>query len=205
LHNLTASFVLGYHGCDRSVGERLLSGEPFSPSDNDHDWLGPGIYFWEANPLRGLQYANELKKRPNGPKITEPYVVGAAIDCGYCLDLVASTGIEAVRRAYEDFAALCQAARVEMPKNVLGSDLLLRRLDCAVIKHLHGLRAKLNQRPFDSAKGVFREGDPIYELSGFYQKTHIQVCVVDVSCIKGVFRVPSDHLNLPGDRTRGYA
>jgi hypothetical protein len=52
LHNLTASFVLGSHGCDRSVGKRLLSGEKSNSSDNDFDWLGPGIYSWQSNPLR---------------------------------------------------------------------------------------------------------------------------------------------------------
>ena len=59
MHRLTSAFVLGYHGCDHSVGERLLAGTAFKLSDNDYDWLGPGIYFWEANPLRGLEFAQE--------------------------------------------------------------------------------------------------------------------------------------------------
>ncbi len=42
MHRLSSCFVLGYHGCDRDVGERLLAGEAFQPSDNDYDWLGPG-------------------------------------------------------------------------------------------------------------------------------------------------------------------
>jgi hypothetical protein len=129
--------------------------------------------------------------RPSGSKVGKPYVVGAVIDCGYCLDLFSSTGIEAVHRAYEDFAEVCRAAKVEMPKNVLGPDLLLRRLDCAVIKHLHDLLEKSGQRPFDTVRGVFREGPPIYENSGFFQKTHIQVTVINVSCIKGISEFPA--------------
>lgn len=39
--------VIAYHGCDVETAERLLSGEPFKPSQNDYDWLGEGIYFWE--------------------------------------------------------------------------------------------------------------------------------------------------------------
>ena len=31
--------MLGYHGCDRTVGERLIGGAPFKPSDNGYDWL----------------------------------------------------------------------------------------------------------------------------------------------------------------------
>jgi hypothetical protein len=50
LHKLSSSFVLGYHGCDRAVAEKLIAGAPFITSENDYDWLGSGIYFWEANP-----------------------------------------------------------------------------------------------------------------------------------------------------------
>ncbi len=39
--------VLAYHGCDAAVAERLLRGEPFRKSENDYDWLGAGVYFWE--------------------------------------------------------------------------------------------------------------------------------------------------------------
>jgi hypothetical protein len=63
LHQLASSFILGYHGCDKAVGEGILKGEPFKQSNNDYDWLGPGIYFWEANPIRGLDFAREAKKR----------------------------------------------------------------------------------------------------------------------------------------------
>ncbi|SPF51914.1 hypothetical protein SBA4_4770009 [Candidatus Sulfopaludibacter sp. SbA4] len=63
MHRLTSTFVLGYHGCDRSIGERLLKGNPFRPSSNEYDWLGPGIYFWEANPQRGLDFARETARR----------------------------------------------------------------------------------------------------------------------------------------------
>ena len=39
--------IIAYHGCDRAVAERLLEGHRFTPSQNDYDWLGRGIYFWE--------------------------------------------------------------------------------------------------------------------------------------------------------------
>jgi hypothetical protein len=48
LHRLSSSFVLGFHGCDQSVADDLLNGKDFVPSANDWDWLGSGIYFWEA-------------------------------------------------------------------------------------------------------------------------------------------------------------
>ncbi len=47
---------------------------------------------------------------------------------------------------------------------------------------------------FDTVRGVFVEGAPIYPTSGFREKTHIQICVSNPGVIKGVFRVSSNDL-----------
>ncbi|MGA3211735.1 MAG: hypothetical protein ABSD20_10550 [Terriglobales bacterium] len=192
MHRLSSSFILGYHGCDEAVGERLLNGASFVPSDNDYDWLGSGIYFWEANPLRALDWARELQQPRSGTteSIQNPFVVGAVIELGYCLDLISSNGTSAVRAAYSDFRKRLDASGKALPKNFGGIDLLLRRLDCAVINHLHNVRRETGQPGFDTVRGVFIEGKPIYENSGFREKTHIQICVRNPEVIKGVFRVP---------------
>jgi hypothetical protein len=196
LHRLSSTFVLGYHGCDRQIGESLISGVPFAPSENDYDWLGAGIYFWEANPRRGLEFVTEIQARRKGEPdaIKDPFVVGAVIELGYCLDLTTSTGIQAVASAHADFVAYCSKAGVEVPINTLGQDLLLRKLDCAVINHLHQVRESGSLPGFDTVRGVFIEGSRIYPDSGFFEKTHIQLCVRNLACIKGVFRVPGDQL-----------
>ncbi len=183
--------MLGYHGCDRSVAEALLAGAAFAASQNDWDWLGSGIYFWEANPLRGLEFAQEWQARG---KIDDPYVVGAVLDLGSCLDLMTSTGIAAVKAAHADFLEYTAAASKRAPTNRGGDDALLRELDCAVINHLHHVREAARLAPFDSVNGVFIEGGQIYEGAGFYNKTHVQICIRRPDCIKGVFRVPDDHL-----------
>ena len=125
----------------------------------------------------------------------DPYVVGAVIDLGFCLDLISSTGIRAVESAYLDFVDYCNTASVPVPENTGGQDALFRKLDCAVINHLHKVRDAAKLPPFDSIKGVFIEDDPIYPKSGFNRKTHIQICVRSLECIRGVFRVPDDQLN----------
>jgi hypothetical protein len=198
LHRLSSSFVLGYHGCDRAVAEKILTGIPFDASDNDYDWIGSGVYFWEANPLRGLEFAHEIQVRRWGKanEIAEPYVVGAVIELGFCLDLVSSTGIRAVRAAHDGFQDVCREAKIEIPRNRGGADLLLRELDCAVINHLHKVREKGDLPAFDTVRGVFIEGDRIYPDSGFFEKTHIQICVRNLDCIKGAFRVPDDQLRI---------
>jgi hypothetical protein len=191
LHQLASSFVLGYHGCEKAVGERILTGEPFKQSNNDYDWLGPGIYFWEANPLRGLYFARQARKRRRS-NIKQPFVIGAVISLGLCLDLTTTAGVEQVRSAHRDLAGLAVASGVELPRNAPNG--LMRRLDCAVIQMVHTIQHDRNEDPIDTVKGVFIEGRPIYEGSGFYERTHIQIAVRSRECIKGVFRVPPAQL-----------
>jgi hypothetical protein len=86
MHSLSSSFVLGYHGCSRETGEAILNGdEQLRVSINAYDWLGSGIYFWETNPIRGLEWANEAVRRG---KFDEAFVIGAVINLGYCFDLM---------------------------------------------------------------------------------------------------------------------
>ena len=129
MHQLAASFILGYHGCDKPVGERILDGELFGQSNNDYDWLGPGIYFWEANPLRGLDFAREAKRRRSS-NIKKPFVIGAVISLGLCLDLTTTAGIEQVRAAHKSLVEFAAAAGSKLPGNA--AEGLLRGLDCAV-------------------------------------------------------------------------
>jgi hypothetical protein len=191
MHNLSSSFVLGYHGCERETGERLLANAPFRPSTNDYDWLGSGVYFWEANPDRALEWAKRTIDGRRAHK--DPFVVGAVIDPGYCLDLISTNGIEAVASAYEDYAGLLREGGMEAPRNSGGPDFLLRKLDCVVINFLHRVRHTSGDQPFDTVRGVFTEGEHIYENSGFRRKTHIQICVRNTERINGVFRVPERH------------
>ncbi|MCK5154882.1 MAG: hypothetical protein KAQ69_00530 [Spirochaetales bacterium] len=51
-------------------------------STQDHDWLGEGMYFWENNYERALEWSKT--------KHTNPAVLGALIDLGQCLDFIDS-------------------------------------------------------------------------------------------------------------------
>jgi len=186
---LAASFVLGYHGCDCAVADQLLAGEPFKPSANDYDWLGGGIYFWEANPQRGLAFAERAAKRPKAT-IKTPAVVGAIIDLGACLDLTTMNGVATVREAHANLAQRMAKAATPMPVN---QDTLRRQLDRAVIEQAHLIYDTMGAR-IDSVRGVFTEGRPIYGGSGFDEETHVQIAIRNPDCIKGVFRVPEAHL-----------
>lgn len=199
MHRLSASFVLGYHGCTRAVGEKILKTGKFLRSANDYDWLGHGVYFWEANPQRGLEFIDEKLKREKSS--AKPFVVGAVLDLGNCLDLTTSTGASMVRVAYERLYEDVGLSQGVMPSNSQNG--LLRRLDCAVINQVHlivrashSVKSAPPIEAIDSVKGAFVEGAQLYPNAGFREKTHIQIAIVNEDrCIKGVFRVPDKHLN----------
>lgn len=188
MHKLATSFVLGYHGCSSAVAEKVLSGENFKPSKNDFDWLGEGAYFWEANPRRGLHYYREYCAR-NNIDANDATVVGAVIDLANCLDLTTSSSVEIVKESYELTAAVFKQAGQPIPTNGRLPDLLTRRLDCAVINMLFTSRKKSSLPLFDTVRGIFIEGEPIYPGAGIREKTHIQIAVRNPDCIKGVFKV----------------
>ena len=139
----STSFVLGYHGCDRRLAERVFAGkDSLHASHNDHDWLVMGSNFWEHNAQLAFEFAREVSSQPHpsGQKIRSAAVVGAIIDLGLCLNLLDSRFIEMVRKAHTDLVEAFEATPVDLPKNTGGSDYLRRQLDCAVLRMLHQTR-----------------------------------------------------------------
>ena len=191
------NLVIGFHGCDKtSFDDVLIKHEPLEPSNNTYDWLGNGIYFWENSYDRALDWAK------NHRKIQDPAVIGAVIDLGHCLNLTDYRSTSTLRTGYEMLQLRCKALGTPMPINrdLKGStDLLIRGLDCAVIQQIHEYQKKNTKRDYDSVRGVFVEGEPIYPNSGFMEKTHIQLCIVNPNCIKGYFNpiVPDSEYDIP--------
>jgi hypothetical protein len=190
MYSVKPGLVIGFHGCDQEVCDKIVSGAfNFKSSSNDYDWLGNGMYFWEYNEQRALQFAKELKeaKRKGVPEIKKPAVLGAVLSLGNCLDLLEMEYLKLVRFSYDNMVLSYASLELPLPKNTKGNksnDLLLRRLDCAVIENLHQINPAT---PFDSVRGVFVEGDELYPNAGFHEKNHIQICIRNPNCIKGFF------------------
>jgi hypothetical protein len=87
------------------------------------------------------------------------------------MERLSTTGIEAVQGGYESFCQVITASGAELPINTGGHDLLLRKLDYAVINHVHASLKQRAPQPFDSLGNAFIEGDRPYENSGFYRKS----------------------------------
>src|SRR5579863_6459375 len=86
--------VFGYHGTRLGRADTIVSLGRFTPSANDYDWLGHGIYFWEHAPARAWQWAREKYG-------SEGAVIEAKIRLGFCLDLTDVGFTDALRAAYQ--------------------------------------------------------------------------------------------------------
>jgi hypothetical protein len=151
------------------------------------------MYFWENNSERALQWAEQKQKVGT---INQPASVGAVLDLGYCLDLLDTKNISLLKESYILFKEEARRLGNTIPENKnhpkdKGNDRVLRYLDCAIIEFTHRFLKDNNEQPFDSVRASFIEGDAIYPDAGFFEKTHIQICIVNPNCIKGFF-VPRD-------------
>lgn len=197
-YQLLPGLLLGFHGTDRQTANKVLGGRGhLKPSTNEFDWLGHGIYFWEYGPQRAYQFAQEKKKRGEIKSIA---VIGAVIDPGVCFNLLEASALAELKAAYDLFDIL-DGGNENFPKNEGGEDLYKRYLDCAVVEMVHRLREVAGRSPlqklaknaplpsYDTVRGAFWEGKPLYPDAGFKQKNHVQICVRNTDCIKGYFRV----------------
>ena len=156
--------VVGYHGCDRATAESvLLGGESLRKSSNRYDWLGEGIYFWEHGYRRAAEFAEWKKDRG---EIKEPMVLGAYIHLGRCFDLTDTWATSRLPDYFERLRTSLEAMGDSLPENEVGED----------------------ESYFQTVRGAFVEGDPVYEGARIHAKTHVQIAVRDPSCILGYFR-----------------
>jgi hypothetical protein len=111
------SFVYGFHGIDRDAAIRILNQEDdFRHSNNSYDWLGNGIYFWENNYQRAIQYALEDSERANS-SIKTPFVLGAVLDLGNCLDLLDQKHIDYLSIVFDVLEQYLERENKPFPEN----------------------------------------------------------------------------------------
>lgn len=275
IYQKVPELVLGFHGTSQIIASKVINQEEnLKPSDNDYDWLGGGVYFWQNNELRAIQFAEESIKRKRSTDT--PEAIGAVLDLGNCLDLLQSKNLLEVQSAYYSLGKMLGKSASQMPQNIVANpagDNLVRKLDCAVIALVHQIRkdkfeaisllgcllrsfyyylSKSNDKniidnifldilnliennylqsalskddfdlivqmwkssnnknslkdysslkkmidnirimaleflPYDSVRGMFVEGKPLYDDAGFREEDHIQICICNPNCIKGVF------------------
>jgi hypothetical protein len=197
MYSSRSNLILGFHGCDEEVANQLLTNpKKIKISEKPFDWLGHGFYIWENNYDRALLWAKDKEKKG---KIKKAAVIGVVCTLDYCLDLIDSEFINVLSDYYELMERDFNELGKDLPKNKdvkedEHHDLLIRELDCAVIQYLHQkikeeIESDVNSniKEFDTSRGVFTEGGPAFPGAGIQKKSHIQICIRNMDCIKGFF------------------
>ena len=178
--------ITGFHSCEREIGLNILNGKyGLKQSENQWDWFGSGVYFWEQNPSRALEYAVDCadgNQKFNG-NIKTPFVIGAIIELGNCLNLLEPNSIVILKKAYAGLKETIEQSGAKMPKNK-GAN---RALDCSVIQYVHQTNKALGIEPYDTIRSAFLEGEEVYPTSHFTDRLHIEICVINTGLIKGYF------------------
>jgi hypothetical protein len=191
-HQYSRTLVLGYHGCDKKVGEALISGQikKLNYSTNTYDWIGSGAYFFENDLQRAEHFAKTSAANPkmllSRGKIKDPFVVGAVIDLGLCLDLSRQEGIQEASNAAQVLKSIGVLPTNEESFNG-DKDIIKRKLDKAIINYLHEMREDAKEPPYDTVRCPFPQGDPIAPTSAFVLYSHVQIAVRNSNSIIGFF------------------
>lgn len=195
MYSSRSNLLIGFHGCDETIRDTLLTKpKNIKISEKPFDWLGHGFYIWENNYERALEWA---KDKQNKGKINKASVIGVVFTLDHCFDLIDSEFINMLSLYYDLMKKDFQKIGKDLPKNIevaedKHKDLLIRELDCAVIQYIHQKikdESKSYQalKEFDSVRGVFTEGGPAFPGAGIQKKSHIQICIRNMGCIKGFF------------------
>lgn len=198
---ITGELLLAYHGCDVTTRDDLISRRinMLDPSRNTYDWLGPGIYFFENDLRRAMNFATESAAHParmyTRRPIATPAAVGAVICVNSCLDMSNQTGLNEFSLV---LSALQQTGSTLASNDV--SNPLLRRLNNQVFATMHALRAADGNDAYDMIRSAFVQGAPLGDAhSGFNQDNHVQLAVLNAETIVGWFMPPGSRLMDPDE------
>lgn len=204
--------LVGYHGCDVTVRDGLVSGRLSpTPSNNQYDWLGPGFYLFEGDQERAAAFADaaagEPARRLTAQPIATPAVVGCIFSVQRCLDMTTKAGRLEFENAYvqfqDSYQETGQALPVNQPAHEGDQETLLRALDRSVFLFIHAARrSRHGTEYFQAVRGAFRQGPEIAPSSGFHRDSHVQIALRDFSCVRGWFLPPGQRQLSESERTR---
>jgi hypothetical protein len=158
--------ILGYHGTSQERAAAILS-TGFRTSDNDYDWLGTGIYFFQDAPLRAKQWA--IGQHPSSPA-----VICSRIRLDNCIDLFDIGWQPLLKNVYNGFLQQFRDTNRLLPQqNPARSK--AHRLDCAFFNFTIELIAQ--EQPIDSIRSAFMEGERLFPISAIFELAHIQIAI----------------------------
>ena len=127
------------------------------------------MYFWEYAPHRAREWAEQRVRRDFA-------VLEARIRLGRCLNLLDIEHMAGLRRAFQRAFLRLGERGIAMPMNL--DDGRYYR-DQMVVELYCQLQQEEGQVPFQSVRGCYPEGEPMFPNSRILSRAHVQVAVRD--------------------------
>ena len=156
--------AIGYHGTRISAAQAILD-EGFRISENQYDWLGDGVYFFQDAPQQAWDWALERYG-------DDAAVVGARIRTAECVNLLDTGWNSFMANVYNSYLSFLNRLGDQVPEQSGGN----HRLDREVINYAVGV---LEDSGYNVAciRAAFAEGRPVYPNSAILDLTHVQIAV----------------------------
>ena len=167
--------IYGYHGTSQTKAANILK-HRFRASDNDYDWLGTGIYFFQDAPLRARQWATQ--QHPDNPA-----VIRSLIRLDNCIDLFDIGWQPLLKNVYNSFVEQYRETNRPLPKQQPDRS-KAHRLDCAFFNYSIEFIAPQGQN-IDGVRAAFMEGERLFPDSAVFELAHVQIAIRNPELIKG--------------------
>jgi hypothetical protein len=168
--------VYGYHGTSQAKAANILK-NGFLASDNDYDWLGTGIYFFQDAPLRAKQWATQ--QHPD-----DPVVLQASIHLHNCIDLFDIGWQPLLKKLYNSFVEQWGLTNQPFPRQEPERS-KAHRLDCSFLNYSIQL---LSGRDIiiESVRAAFMEGERLFPDSAIFDLAHVQIAIRNPNLIRSI-------------------
>jgi hypothetical protein len=90
MYDVRPNTLIGFHGCDLDTRNKLVNNPDYIEiSKKPYDWLGHGMYFWENNYTRAMQWAEDKaakgqRKTPSLPQASRLVARRQAMNYANC-------------------------------------------------------------------------------------------------------------------------
>ena len=158
----------GFHGTNSESANSILSSNTFLDSQDEEEWLGTGVYFFEDDVQQAVNYIYKAKRVVNFK------IIQADINTNKLLNLVDT-------KTYEQFESF---AKKFQNRYKTRKDYSKRKLINAVI-----LDAMYKLEPYEVVRAVFPVPKTKYAPRTNIQPVQIQVCVRKHDCISNIKEV----------------
>ena len=167
--------VYGYHGTSMTSAIEIIE-SGFKPSNNDYDWLGEGVYFWQDAPIRAKQWAQSVYPQ-------QPAVIKSLIRLDNCIDLLDVGWFPSIRALYNRFVDNYLSENLPLPTQNPGRS-KAHRLDRTFFDYAVETINLSSSHKVETIRSVFVEGENIYPSSAIYDLAHVQIAVRNTASIQ---------------------